>query len=186
MIYWLCVYINYKHKKDREALHLMTQKNDCKWEILTSTQFGMSSCFRSLSRLRNPWGMKFRCTLSMTTSSKRKVRFCRMARARFPKGNLPISSELSCRELIDLIIAKFRLRKVMTGHGGIPTGSKSSTYSVKRLQWKIRPHCGEDSGSLLLRQTFGYNAKIPGSELKGMGRRCNLLSIGIEVICVVL
>ena len=64
-----------------------------------------------------------------STSSRRKVRFCRMARARFPKGNLPISSELSCRELIDLIIGKFRLRKVMIGRGGIPTGSKSSMLS---------------------------------------------------------
>ena len=111
--------VNYEHKKDREALYLMSQKKDRKWEILTSTQFGMSSGFRSLSRLRNPWGMEFRCTLSMTTRSRRKVRFCRMARARF---NLPISSELSCCELINLIIAKFRLRKVMIGRGRIPTG----------------------------------------------------------------
>ena len=61
--------------------------------------------------------------MSMTTSSRRKVRFCRMARARGKLANF------SCCELIDLIIAKFRLRKVMIGRGRIPTGSKSSILS---------------------------------------------------------
>jgi len=50
---------------------------------------------------------------------------------------------------------KFRLRKVVIGHGRIPAGSELSTLS-RAWHEEIRPHCGEDWIGLLQRR-FGYS-----------------------------